>query len=167
MKILVLLVAIALSFSLSQTAYAEEKCCWINAKTGKQVPSEQLLPEGAQFGDPEHNHASIPGYSSFVRGPDNSWINVKTGKQVPCEQVLPEGAQFGDPEHNHASIPGYSSFVRVPCPPPAGAAPPAQSGTTAQPQSDTGSSVPGFGFGFGLGGFGRGQDRNKDSGGRP
>ncbi len=108
------------------TAFAEDKCCWIDAKTGKEVPRSQLLPEGAEFNDAEHNHASISGpisgtFANFVRGSDNSWINAKTGKEVPCSQLLPEGAKFDDAEHNHASISGpisgtFANFVRVPCP---------------------------------------------------
>ena len=69
-----------------------QSVCWINAATGVPVPTSQLLPEGAQFDDPEHNHASIPLGTlrpNFVR--------------VPCPPTnatqivdVPSAAQVGD-----------------------------------------------------------------------
>ena len=113
-----------LLFFTGAAAFAEEPCCWINAKTGKPVPSERLLPEHAKFSDV--NHASVPSGptvpgTDYVRLPNGSWINAKTGKPVACDRILPEHARFSDP--NHASVPSGptvpgTDFVRVPCPSP-------------------------------------------------
>jgi hypothetical protein len=87
------------------------------------------------------------------------WIDAATGNPAPLGPPLwdpnPTVKSMGNnPDANHVYYGGHT-FVRVPCPPPAGASESAQSGPTAQPAPDTGSSL--TTFGFGIGGFGRGQ----------
>src|SRR5208282_5233003 len=107
------IIALGLLITTVAAVAADDDCgCWINAKTGKQVPSNDLLPHGAYFNDPrDPNHATspsgptVPG-ADFVRLPNNSWVNAKTGKQVPCNDLLPHGAYFNDPrDPNHATSP--------------------------------------------------------------
>jgi hypothetical protein len=122
--------------------------CWIDAKTGKQVPT---IPRAAVYvGDAvaagfrtkelklepqtDDNHISNPQTGqNFVQLSGGCWIDAKTGKQVP---TIPRAAVYvGDAvaagfrtkelklepqtDDNYISNPQTGqNFVRVPCPPP-------------------------------------------------
>ncbi len=103
--------------------------CWIDAKTGKQVPT---VPAGigttsgfdqAEAVDSGQAHNPRTG-QNFVRLPNgHCWIDAKTGKQVP---TVPAGigttsgfdqAEAVDSGQAHNPRTGQN-FIRVPCPPP-------------------------------------------------
>ncbi len=159
----------------AQTAPASTDYCWIDAATGERVETGPLgwdpNPGSYRAGNnPDANHVEFRGHN-YVKQPDGTWIDAATGSPVetgpPGWDTNPGSIRAGNnPDANHVEFRGHT-YVRVPCPPPAGGPASAQSGQAAQPQPETGSSVPGFGFGFGFGGFGRGQDRSRDNDRRP
>lgn len=88
---------------LAPAAFAkEQECCWIDVKTGKQVPTvpssginhvssiEEIHGATKSF-DPGIAMISVDGKSArnsrtgkqYAREPDGCWIDVKTGKRVP------------------------------------------------------------------------------------
>jgi hypothetical protein len=158
--------------ALAQTV-SVNKCCWINAKTGKPYPSSRLVPvgmRGTDFeADPNHYHYSSTegefGGTNWVRDSEGSWINAKTGKKFPCDRLVPvgmSGTDFeADPNHYHYSSTegefGGTNWVRVPCPPPgtaAGTAPPSHASvnTAGQPivEINPPTPVPRFELGIGY-----------------
>ncbi|SRR6266571_1301060 len=84
------LALLALTSGLSQTAFAEQDCCWIDVKTGEKVPSVPATRENITGNDPKL-YEMFPTYGHTVLDPDGKHaFNTKTGQ----------------------------NFVRVPCPPP-------------------------------------------------
>src|SRR5690349_647596 len=83
---------IVAAVGLTQTANAQVDCgCWIDAKTGKQVPT---IPGGAMYEDAGHLHSGLEigggnnahnpkTGQNFLRQPDGTWIDVKNGQCVP------------------------------------------------------------------------------------
>ncbi|MGO9175284.1 MAG: hypothetical protein ACLQED_03970 [Desulfobaccales bacterium] len=157
---------------------SDVSAAWIDAATGQPVqtiplnsdPKNLRVNAVTHWADPDH--AQVGDKNLFWDKECGTWRDAKTGEEV---QTIPLNSDpknlrvnavthWADPDHAQV---GDKNLFWKPCPPPESAPSSAQPGPTAQPQSDTGSSVPGFGFGFGLGGFGRGQDRSKDSGDRP
>lgn len=144
----------SLTFS-SQMVMAQNKattpqdCCWIDTKTGKQVPTVPL--SGVNMGsavtingagaakyddsDPKNIRAFNPKTGqNFYRDPDGCWFDSKTGKQV--RTVPLSGVNMGtavtidgagaakyddlDPKNIRAFNPKTGQiFVLVPCPLPA------------------------------------------------
>lgn len=66
-----------LLFLVGGAAFAEEKCCWINAKTGEPYPSSRLVPLGMKPIDFEAdpNHFRVPDAGGHLHG---NWV------RVPC-----------------------------------------------------------------------------------
>ena len=171
------LALLALAVGFSQTAFAQtvavNECCWIDAKTGKQVRTAPI--SGANLGaatlegggtaqmegyDPKANRAYNPKTGqNYAKEPNGCWIDTKTGKQVRSVPI--SGANLGaatlegggtaqmegyDPKANRAYNPKTGrNFARVPCPPPA-------TSTTVKPPTEhvlkTQADLFEFGFGY-------------------
>jgi opacity protein-like surface antigen len=131
-----------LTVAISAVAADDDCGCWINEKTGIQVPKNQLVPNGVKLDIGDPNHAEIPAVKSghpdiipdfpgadYTRLPSGQWINSKTGVPVPCADLVPIGAKLNIGDPNHAEVPAVksghpdiipdfpgASYVRVPCP---------------------------------------------------
>lgn len=85
----------ALIFGLGQPAFGASPCgCWIDVKTGKQVPSVPRAGVNMFAGAGEDAGVAVVGGGgktafnsrngkNYALDADGCWIDVKTGKQVP------------------------------------------------------------------------------------
>jgi hypothetical protein len=116
--------------SNAQTGAAPQKTpqadvCWQNAATGKPVPKENLVPNGATLDPTDPDRASqaqinpgqpgsiIPGNPpippsapntiNYVRGADGSWSNAATGQPIPNGNLVPNGATLDPTDPDRAS----------------------------------------------------------------
>lgn len=145
----------------SQTASASTDYCWIDAKTGKQVPTAPASgpnhggatvsgSDAAQFDPQNPNRASTTtSGKTFVHQPDGSWIDAQTGQAVPTAPA--SGANYGgatvsgsdtaqfDPSNPNRASTTLSgrTFIRVPC-----SSPSSDVNTTGGPLGHDGQSPP-------------------------
>ena len=99
------IVLLALMFGFSQTAFAKEDCCWINVKTGKPVPSKNLVPNGAEFNlsDPNNAHDSLG--NNYLRVPcPPTAAAVETGGGVKTASTF---FRTGEVELNLFGVGGF------------------------------------------------------------
>jgi hypothetical protein len=79
-RTLLAIVLLALTFGFSQSAFAKEGCCWIDTKTGKEVPT--VPRSGVNLYGRDSAGVAITSFSD----PDNAH-NTRTGQnfvRVPC-----------------------------------------------------------------------------------
>jgi len=168
----------------------EDDCCWIDVKTGKQVPTAPI--SGVNIGG-IHEHATPEQHSvaivsddrktarnsyngkNYARESDGCWIDIKTGKKVPSVPL--SGVNIGG-IHEHATPEQHSvaivsddrktahnsyngkNYARVSCPSPAGAQQ-APTPSTTDKVTDSLKTI-GSSIGIGIGGGGSSEHRHHD-----
>lgn len=98
--------------SFAPAVFAEQECCWIDVKTGKQVPTVPasginygstvaVLDNGGPWHDPGVAVLGGDGKTArnsrtgrnYAKEPDGCWVDIKTGKRVPT--VPASGINYG------------------------------------------------------------------------
>ncbi len=119
-------IVILASLIFTITTFAEDDClCWIDAKTGKPVPTIPIgaftAPNAERSIDFSSDHQSNPKTGQNYVRVDERWIDSATGKCVPTIPIgaftAPKAARSIDFSSDHQSNPKTGqNYVRVPCP---------------------------------------------------